>query len=58
MNNAYRIKVAAPLLRPGLEIETTVSRRYAKEAVKEIMDVVREINGSCAEVAAHEEGEE
>lgn len=44
MNNRYRIKVGSPLLRPGLTIETDVSRRYLQPAVEEVMDAVRSIN--------------
>lgn len=44
MNNAYEIKVGAPLLRPGLTITTVVSRGYLEDAVTVLMDAVREIN--------------
>ena len=44
MNNAYTIRVGAPLLRPGLTITTVVSRGYLEDAVTVLMDVVREIN--------------
>jgi hypothetical protein len=44
MNNKYKIKVEAPLVRPGITIETEVSERYLVPAVKMVMDKVREIN--------------
>ena len=44
MNNAYEIKVGAPLLRPGLTITTVVSRGYLEDAVTVLMDAVRGIN--------------
>ncbi len=44
MNNKYTIKVSAPLLRPGLTIETECSERYLVEVLKKIMDLVREFN--------------
>lgn len=44
LNNRYRIRVEAPLLRPGLTIETEVSERYLVEVVETVMGMVREIN--------------
>ncbi len=44
MNNTYTIRVATPLLRPGLEIETEVSERYVVAVVDKLLDMVREIN--------------
>lgn len=44
MNNRYRIRIEAPLLRPGLSIETEVSEKYVKDAAEEIMDLVRKVN--------------
>ncbi len=44
MNNAYEIKVGAPLLRSGLTITTVVSRGYLEDAVTVLLDAVREIN--------------
>lgn len=44
LNNKYKIKAEAPLLRPGLSIETETSERYAVRATKIVMDMVREVN--------------
>ena len=45
MNNTIKIKVASPLLRPGITITTKVSSKYAVEATELLMNLVREING-------------
>ena len=44
MNNKYKIKAEAPLLRPGLSIETEVSFAYVKDAAFQLMETVRIIN--------------
>jgi len=44
LNNPYKITVEAPLIRPGLRIETTVSEKYVEEAVSRVMGMVRRIN--------------
>ena len=44
MNNKYIIKVAHPLLRPGLTIETEASEKYVLPVVGRLMDMVRNIN--------------
>ena len=44
MNNKYKIRVAAPLLRPGIVIETEVSERYVVPVLQKIMELVREFN--------------
>ena len=44
MNNKYKIKAEAPVLRPGLSIETEVSSAYVEEATYKLMDIVRIIN--------------
>lgn len=49
MNQNYVITATAPLLRPGIEIEVTVSRGYAAQAVEELLEVVREVNEREAE---------
>lgn len=56
MNNAYEIKVGAPLLRPGLTITTVVSRGYLEDAVTVLMDAVREINHSTPPNMGHAMG--
>ncbi len=43
-NETYTIRVQSPLLRPGLTIETKVSKRYLVQTVKELLDKIREIN--------------
>ena len=45
-NNKYRIKVEAPLLRPGLTIETEVSEKYVEPVIRTIMKLVRLMNGT------------
>ena len=44
MNNKYIIKVASPLLRHGLTIETEASELYAVDVANTLMDIVRRIN--------------
>lgn len=44
LNNAYTIKASAPLLRPGLTIETTVSEGYATKGAEKMMEIVRAVN--------------
>jgi len=44
MNNGFTIKAESPLLRPGLSVQTTTSKRYAKAAAEQLMDIVRDIN--------------
>ena len=44
MNNKYKIKAEAPLLRPGLSIETEVSSAYVEDAASDLMQAVRNIN--------------
>ena len=43
-NERYRIKVEAPLLRPGLTFETEVSGKYLVPTLRKILDKVREFN--------------
>ncbi len=46
-NTEYKIIVSAPLLRPGLTIESgPVSERYVVETAKRLLAFVREINGT------------
>lgn len=44
MNNVYKIKVKAPLLRAGLEIETECSEDYVIPVTEQLISLVREIN--------------
>jgi hypothetical protein len=46
MNNVYKIKLEAPLLRHGLTIETTCSEKYVVPVTKLVMDLAREINST------------
>jgi hypothetical protein len=46
-NESITIRVGTPLLRPGLTIETTVSKRYAQNALEDIMKIVRESNSGA-----------
>jgi len=44
-NTSYKIKVEAPLLRPGMEIEAgPVSEHYVVPTVRKLLDKVRQIN--------------
>lgn len=44
-NESYEITVGSPLLRPGLQIRVmSCSKRYAADAVSDLMEVVRMIN--------------
>jgi len=43
-NETYKIKVGSPLLRPGITVETRVSQKYLVQALRELMDKVREFN--------------
>ena len=44
MNNKYKITVEAPLIRPGIKIETECSEKYVVKVIEKLMDLVREIN--------------
>jgi hypothetical protein len=44
MNNKYKITITAPLLRPGIEIETEVSEKYVVAVLDKLIDLVREYN--------------
>ena len=46
LNNRYKVVVEAPLLRPGLRIETECSEAYLTEVVAKIMAAVREVNST------------
>lgn len=46
MNNAYRITVSHPLLRPGITITTECSEKYVVAVVDTLMKKVREINSA------------
>ncbi|MEY4722578.1 MAG: hypothetical protein RLZZ324_91 [Candidatus Parcubacteria bacterium] len=43
-NETYEVEIASPLLRPGITIRTRVSKKYLSATVKELLDIVREIN--------------
>ncbi len=44
MNNRYTIRIENPMLRPGLSIQTDVSKRYVEPATRELLELVRSIN--------------
>lgn len=44
MNEKYIIRVAHPLLRPGLIIETEASAKYVVEVARRLLETVRTIN--------------
>ena len=48
-NEMVIIRVKSPLLRAGLELETQVSKPYAKDAVADLLEIVRSINNSDRE---------
>ena len=43
-NETYTIKVASPLIRPGVEISTQVSKKYLVSTLNDLLDQVREFN--------------
>jgi hypothetical protein len=45
-NERYTITIQSPLIRPGLTIQTSVSKRYLAQTVRDMLNVVREINRS------------
>lgn len=56
MNNKYKIVAEAPLIRAGLSISTEVSSGYVREAVKEMIGHIRDINDEqCADVNSYKE---
>lgn len=49
-NTEYTIRVGAPLLRPGMEIEAgEVSEAYVEETAKRLMDAARSVNDGSSE---------
>lgn len=44
MNNKYKIIIEAPLVRPGIKIETECSEKYVIKVMEKIMELIREIN--------------
>jgi hypothetical protein len=50
-NETYTVRAGSPLLRPGLEVETRVSKRYLKGTLKDLLDQLREFNIDEAKVA-------
>lgn len=58
-NNAYKIIVTEPLIRPGLRIETRVSEGYLVETVAvKVMEMVRMINSPPAKEDEDEDEDE
>lgn len=43
-NETYKIKIASPLVRPGIEISTTVSKKYFVPTLNDLLEKVREFN--------------
>jgi hypothetical protein len=43
-NETYKIRINSPLIRPGITIETEVSDKYLVDAVRNLLDKIREIN--------------
>ncbi len=54
-NERYTIAVRDPLLRPGLEISTEVSKKYVAGTVEDLFEIVREINAKQSELAKEKE---
>ena len=48
-NEKYKIRVEAPLLRPGLSVETEVSQKYLVPIMYELLDLVRQFNKEQSE---------
>lgn len=44
MNNEYLIRMRAPLLRTGIEIETVCSEKYVVKVLTKMLNMVREFN--------------
>lgn len=47
MNEEYQIKIKSPLLRPGMEVTTWVSRKYLVPVLIDLMDQIRTYNAHC-----------
>ncbi len=43
-NETIKIKIKSPLIRPGIEISTEVSKRYANKTLTDLMEIVRNFN--------------
>jgi hypothetical protein len=43
-NETIKIKIKSPLIRPGIEISAKVSKRYANQALTDLMEIVRGFN--------------
>ena len=43
-NETYTIKISSPLIRPGLEISTQVSKKYLIPVLNDLLDLIREFN--------------
>lgn len=43
-NETYTIKISSPLIRPGLEISTRVSKKYLIPVLNDLLDLIREFN--------------
>ena len=43
-NETYTIKISSPLVRPGLEISTQVSKKYLIPVLNDLLDLIREFN--------------
>ena len=43
-NETYTIEVSSPLVRPGLKITTSVSKRYLVQTLKDLFEKIREFN--------------
>lgn len=43
-NEKYRIKIEAPILRPGLSVETEVSQKYLVPTLNAFLDSIRQFN--------------
>ena len=48
-NETYTIRISSPLVRPGLEITTQVSKRYLVPTLNDLFDQVRDFNKQQAE---------
>lgn len=48
-NETYTIRVSSPLIRPGLEITTQVSKHYLIPTLNDLLDQVREFNKKQSE---------
>ncbi len=48
-NETYTVKITSPLVRPGIEISTQVSKKYLIPTLNDLLDQIRDFNKQQAE---------